>query len=110
MAVERSACCTGEKEQGQSEPGTVAGFEAGQRTAPSGCGTASPEPEAWGNGVARVQGSGQERRVTGWGAASLESEGLAWVLQACSGVEWSDLAFEADCRHLPPSLADWKAE
>lgn len=75
--VERSVCYTGGKEQGQSAPGTAVGFEAGQRTALSGCGRASPEAVAWANGGGRIQGSGRERRVTEKGAALSGSEGPA---------------------------------
>lgn len=75
--VERSGCYTGGKEQVQSEPGAEVGFEAEQRTVPSGCGRVSPEAEAWENGGGRIQGSGQERRAMGWGAASSGSKGPA---------------------------------
>lgn len=46
VEVELPACYTGGKRVGQSEPGAAFGFEAGQRTAPSGCGRANPEAEA----------------------------------------------------------------
>lgn len=74
VVVEHSVCYTGGKLLGQSEPGAGFGFEAGWRTAPSGCGRENPEAEAWGNGGGKVRGSGQERRVTEWDAASLGSE------------------------------------
>ena len=46
VVVEHSVNYIGGKEQGQSEPGAGAGFEAEQRTVPSGCGRGSPEAEA----------------------------------------------------------------
>lgn len=107
VVVEHSACCTGGKELGQSEPGAGVGFEAEQRTAPSGCGRESPEAEAWESGGGRVRGSGPGRRATGWDAASWGSEEPAWVLQACSVAGWLDLVSAADCRRPPPLLADW---
>lgn len=70
VVVEHLVCCTGGTELGLSEPGAGVGFEAEQRTAPSGCGRESPEAEAWESGGGRVRGSGRERRVTGWEAAS----------------------------------------
>lgn len=106
---EHSVCYTVGKGQGQSEPGTGVDFEAGQRTVSSDCGRGSPEAEAWENGGGKIQNSGQVRRAKGWGAVLWGSEGLVWVLQACLAAGWSDLAFEADHRHLPPLLADWKA-
>ncbi len=74
VVVEHSVCYTGGKELGQSEPGAGVGFEAAQRTASSGCGRESPEAEAWESAGGRIQGSGQERRATGWDAASWGSE------------------------------------
>lgn len=100
---------TGGKEMGQPEPGAGAGFEAGQKTVPSGCGRESPEAEAWESGGGRVQGSAQERRVTERDAVSWGSEEPAWVLQACSVAGWSDLVSEADRHHLPPLLGGWEA-
>lgn len=100
VAVEHSVCYTGGKELGQSEPGAAVGFEAERRTAPSGCGTASPEAEAWASAGGRVPDSGPARRVTGWDAALWGSEELTWVPQACSAAR----------RRLPPSVADWWAE
>lgn len=105
VAVEHSACCTGGTELGQSELGPGVGFEAVQRTAPSGCGTESPEAEASESGGGRVRGSGQGRRVTGWDAALWASAEPVWVLQAC----WSDLVSEADCRCPPLLPADLQA-
>lgn len=110
VVVAHSVRYTGGKELDQSEPGAGVGFEAEQRTAPSGCGRGSPEAEAWGSAGGRLRGSAQERRVTGWGAASWGSEEPAWVPQACSVAGWLDLAFEADHRRLPPSPGDWEAE
>lgn len=109
VVEEHSVSYTGGKELDQSEPGAGVGFGAEQRTAPSGCGRESPEAEAWESAGGRVRGSGQGRRVTGRGAALWGSEEPAWVPQACSAAGWSDLAFEADCRSLPPSLAEWEA-
>lgn len=60
---ERPVYYTGGKRVVQSGPGAEFGFEAGWRTAPSGCGTASPEAATSVNGEGMVQGSGQERRV-----------------------------------------------
>lgn len=74
VVEEHSESYTGGKERGQSGPG--AGFEAEQRTAPSGCGRESSEAEAWGSGGGRNQGSGQETKVTEWEAALLGSEEL----------------------------------
>lgn len=106
-AVEHSVCYTGGKARGQSEPEAGAGFEAEKRTAPSGCGRESLEAAAWESGGGTIRGNGQERRAAGRDAASWGSGELAWVLPACSGADWSsDLAFEADCRRPPPSLAD----
>lgn len=102
MVVEHPVYYTGGKRVGQSESGAGFGFEAGQRTAPSGCGRASPEAEAWGSEEGRIQGSGQERRVMGPGAALWGSEGPAWGLPACSVAGWLDLASEAVHRHLLP--------
>lgn len=109
VVVEHSVCYTGGKALGQSEPGAGFGFEAEWRTVPSGCGRENPEAEAWESGGGKVRDSGQERRVTGWDAASWGSEVPAWVPQACSVAGWSDLASEADCRRRPPSLADRQA-
>ncbi len=72
--VEHFVCCTEGKEMGQTEPGAVVGFEAVQRTAPSGCDKVSPEAEAWENGGGGLRGSGQERRVTGFDVALWGSE------------------------------------
>lgn len=74
VVAEHSVCYTEEKEQGQSEPVPGVGFEAEQRTAPSGYGRVSPEAEALENGGGRIQGSGPEMRATGWDAALLGSE------------------------------------
>lgn len=63
-AVEHSVC-TGGKGLDQSEPEAVAGFEAGLRTAPSGCGMVSPEAEASESEEGRALGSGPARRVVG---------------------------------------------
>lgn len=109
VVVERLACYIGEKRGGQSEPGAEFGFEAAQRTAPSGCGRANPEAEALGSEEERVRGSGPERRVAALGAASSASQGLVWSLQACPSAGWLDLASEAVRRCLPPSLAEWGA-
>lgn len=106
-AVEHFVCCTGGKETGQTEPGAEAGFEAEQRTAPSGCDKESPEAGAWESGGGRLRDSGPGTRATGWDAASWGSEVPAWVLQACSEAGWWDLASEADRRRPPPSLSDW---
>lgn len=46
VGVEHSVCCTGGTALGHSEPGAGVGFEAEQRTAPSGCGKESPAAEA----------------------------------------------------------------
>lgn len=105
VAVEHSAYCTERKELGRSEPAAGVGFEAEQRTAPSGCDRVSPEAEAWVSGGGRVRNSGRETRAMGWDATSWGSEEPAWVPQACL----SDLASEADCHCLHPLLADWEA-
>lgn len=105
VAVEHSVYCTERKELDRSEAVTEVGFEAEQRTAPSGCDRVSPEAEVWVSGGERVRNSGRETRAMGWDAALWGSEEPAWVPQACL----SDLASEADCLCLPPSLADWEA-
>lgn len=64
-----SGSCTTGKEPGQLEPEAGLDSEAGQRTAPSGCGRESPEAEALASGGGWVRGSGWGRRVTGWDAA-----------------------------------------
>lgn len=72
VVAEHSVSYTEEKEQVQSVPGV--GFEAEQRTAPSGCGRLRPEAEAWESGGGQIQGSGPETMATEWDAALLESE------------------------------------
>lgn len=108
VAVECSVYYTAEKHWAQSESGAVVGSEFGQRTAPSGCDRANPEPEALESGGGTIQGSGLVRRVTGWGEALSVLAGPIWVLSACLSAGWSDLASEVDHRHLPPSMADQK--
>lgn len=69
---------TGRKAKGQSEPGL--GFEAEERTAPSGCGRASSEAEAWESGEGRILGNEPETRAVALDEAWLVSEESAWVL------------------------------
>lgn len=75
-AVEHSVCCTGGKWLDQSEPEAVAGFEAGLRTAPSGCGMVSPEAEVSESEEGRDPGSGPARRVVGLHESLLGSKEL----------------------------------
>lgn len=52
------------------EPAAAVGSESDWETAPSGCGRENPEAEPWASEGGRVQGSGPERRVKAWDAAS----------------------------------------
>lgn len=98
----RFVCCTGGKEWGPAEP------EAGLKTAPSGLDRATPEAEVWGSGGGRILGNGQEKRVTGWGAALWGSEGQVWVPWACLAAGYFDSAPRIDLRCLRHLLV-WTA-